>query len=287
MKYIRVKCNSCGADSYTVLYNSNLKNSNPSVKEFTSTINEYATYNDIVKCNKCGLIYMNPRDEDVKNLYRDVVDEEYLNSWSERERTFKKHITWIKKYKKSGKILDIGCYAGIFPSVGEKFGFEVTGIEPSKWAVGYARKKTKSKLYQGSWKDIKFDDNSFDIVTIWDVIEHLEDPLGCLKTAYKWLRRDGVLMVTTHDINSLLAKIMGRKYPWLMRFHLYHFSPKTLLEMIKKSGFKDIKVTYYSKVFSLKYLLSRVGININSNLFSEICIPVWSGDMFMVTAMKI
>lgn len=286
MDYIKVKCNLCGSENNSILYKSNIRIKKPSVEEFTSTVNEYATYNNIVKCNDCGLVFMNPRDENVNSLYQDVVDKEYINSWNEREKTFKNHISWIKKYKKNGNLLDIGCYAGIFPYVAKKSGFEVTGIEPSMWAAEYAGNKTKSKIYQGSWKDVSFKEGSFDIITIWDVIEHLEDPLGCLKISHKWLKRDGLLTVTTHDISSILARMMGGKYPWLMRFHLYHFSPKTLTEMIKKAGFTDVKTTYYSKVFSLKYLLSRLGINTDNKILSGVSIPVWSGDMFMITARK-
>lgn len=286
MSFIKVKCNICEGNDYVVLYKSNLKKSGPSVKEYTSTVNDYASYNDIVKCKKCGLVYMNPRDKNVNSLYKDVVDKDYIESWDERKNTFKKHLTEINKYKKNGKLLDIGCYAGIFPTLAREEGFDVTGIEPSKWAASYAADKSKSLIFQGSWSEIKLKKNSFDVITMWDVIEHLEDPLGCLKAAYSWIKKGGALAVTTHDINSIMAKIMGNKYPWLMRFHLYHFDSKSLARIIEKAGFKvDVKRTY-SKMFSIRYLLERVGIRTRLNFFSKISIPIYTGDMMIIIATK-
>jgi len=71
-----------------------------------------------------------------------------------------------------------------------------------------------------------------------------------------------------------------------MRFHLYHFNPSTLSKMISKAGFVQLKTNYYSKVFSVKYLLSRLGLNVSNKIFSDISIPVFSGDMFMIIARK-
>lgn len=286
MNYVKVKCDYCGLDNCDILYKSNIGKKMATVREFTSTVNKYASYNNIVKCNNCGLIYMNPRDKNVNTLYRDVIDNNYLKSWNERKSTFRNHLVEIKRFKKRGRLLDIGCYAGIFPEVAKEAGFEVTGIEPSKWAAKYAKNKTGLTIYQGSWDKVKLRISSFDVVTIWDVIEHLEDPLGCLNKAYKWTNKGGILVVTTHDISSLIAKIMGGKYPWLMRFHLYHFDKKTLAKMIEKAGFKVVVKTTYAKIFSLKYLLSRIGVITKSKVFEKISLPIYSGDMMMIIAIK-
>ena len=96
----------------------------------------------------------------------------------------------------------------------------------------------------------------------------------------------GIVAVTTHDIGSLFARVMGRKYPWLMRFHLYHFTPTTLSAMLSRAGLKPVLTKYYSKRFSLKYFLSRLGIKVKGKLFEKISIPIYTGDMMLIVAEK-
>ncbi|HPM43574.1 MAG TPA: class I SAM-dependent methyltransferase [Candidatus Omnitrophota bacterium] len=288
MNVITVKCNLCGADDYTVMYDSNLKGDPPTVEDYTSTINRYGFFDRIVSCNKCGLVYMNPRDTGIKDLYREVVDEQYLDSKDERAATFRKHLRALGRYaKKGGELLDIGCYTGIFLEEAAKEGYQVTGVEASRWAAECARKISEAKIIEGSWDEVDIGGGSFDVVTMWDVIEHLEDPSACIKKAHEWLREDGILAISTHDIHSFFAKIMGKRYPWLMRFHLYHFDPATLTEMLSKNGFSRIGLEYYIKGFSLKYVLSRFGLNVTGRLFKKISLSFNTGDLFMIVARKI
>ena len=287
MQFKNVPCNLCGADDYTVIYPSKLDYSTPTVLDYTSTVNKYGVFHNIVRCNQCQLLYMNPRDVNIKDLYKDVCDQSYLDSWDERIHTFKNHIKILKRYKFNPTILDMGCYVGIFMEEAKKAGFTVNGIEPSAWAVEYAHKRTGAPVTMGTCDDKQhFPAESFDIVTLWDVIEHLENPSACLNNVFTCLKQDGIVAVTTHDIGSLMARIMGPRYPWLMRFHLYHFTPKTLSALLRKNNIEPIYTTYYSKKFSLSYLLSRFGISTKSKIFKKINIPVYTHDMFMIIGQK-
>lgn len=287
MEYLKVKCNICNSDDYRIIYHSNVGITSPSVEDYTSTVNKYSTFNDIVKCNHCGLVYMNPRDAGVNELYKDVVDNAYLEAWQERAETFNDHLEVIAKYKTYGKLLDIGCYAGIFLDEAQKRGFQVTGIEPSSWASGYARNKTKATVINaGCNEKLFFSEAEFDVVTLWDVIEHLDDPSLCLSNVHTYLKSEGIVVITTHDIGSLIAKLMGKRYPWLMRFHLYHFTPATLSALLLKNKLEVVCTKYYSKKFRLDYILSRFGIKVKKGIFSRITVPVNFGDMFMIVAKK-
>ncbi len=287
MEYSKVKCNICGSDDYKIIYHSNVGITRPSVEDYTSTVNKYSVFNNIVKCKKCGLVYMNPRDVGVNELYKDVVDNAYLKTWQERSETFNEHLKVIAKYKPCGLLLDIGCYAGIFLDEAQKRGYQVTGIEPSTWASDYARKKTGATIINASCNEkLFFPTEEFDLVTLWDVVEHLDDPSLCLSNIYTYLKSDGIVVITTHDIGSIIAKLMGKRYPWLMRFHLYHFTPKTLSVLLLKNRLEVVLTRYYSKKFSIAYILSRAGIKAESALFKRIVIPVNTGDMFMVIAKK-
>jgi len=284
---IKVNCNLCGSDNYSVFYPSTIRNSQPRVEDYISTNNQYGIYNTIVVCNCCGLKYVNPRDEGIKDLYKSVVDNAYLESWNERAYTFTKHMKVLSKYYKEGKsLLDVGCYAGIFLSEAKKAGYAAAGLDPSLWAVVFAREKTCADVRQGGWDEVFFPEESFDIVTMWDVIEHLEDPSACLNQAYRWLKKNGIIALTTHDIASPFARFMGKRYLWLMRFHLYHFEPKTLSAMLFKNNFQPIATEYYSKKVSLQYFVERVGVRIDWKIFKKIPVAINTGDFFIIIARK-
>lgn len=285
VKYI--KCNLCGANDFKVIFPSNLAMAPATVEEYTSTGTRYASHHDIVKCDSCGLIYMNPRDSNVFSLYEKVVDESYLETWNERAATFQRHLQVLQRFKPDGRLLDMGCYAGIFIGEAQKKGYHASGIEPSRWASSYAHQRTGANIVNGGCQERQFDDRTFEIITLWDVIEHLEDPSQVLALAHDYLDRDGMIAITTHDIESFPARIMKKRYPWLMRFHLYHFTPQTLKAMLLKNGFEPFFLKYYSKRFSLSYLLSRFGIRTSHQLFRSFIIPVNTFDGFIILARKI
>jgi 2-polyprenyl-3-methyl-5-hydroxy-6-metoxy-1,4-benzoquinol methylase len=280
-----VRCNLCGSDDYTLRFPSTVR-ARPTVEDYVSTINRYGDCHDIVTCKQCGLTYMREVDQGIVDLYGGVEDAEYLRTWEERAETFRGHLAVMKKYREAGQVLDVGCYGGIFIHEARRQGYELTGVEPSAWAAAYAAECTGVRVVQGDCLSTSFPDDSFDMVTLWDVIEHLEDPLGCLRSVHGYLRDEGLVFVTTHDIESRFARMLGRRYPWLMRFHLVHFSPRTLSRMLEEAGFAVEEVAYYSKRFSLRYLLGRFGINVRSAFLDRIKIPINTGDMFMAVARK-
>lgn len=281
-----VRCNLCGSDDYYIKYGSNITSILPSLQEYTSTNNRYGFFNRIVVCRHCGLVYVNPRDSDTKRLYGEIIDDDYLKSWQERARTFRAHIKILKKYNSGANLLDIGCYAGIFINEAKREGYNVTAIEPSKWAAEFAAKKTGIKVLCGGWEDFSLKEECYDIITLWDVIEHLEDPSACFKKIHRWLKKDGIVVITTHDISSFFARIMDRKYPWLMRFHLYHFTPKSLSALLVKNGLKPFFIKYYAKTFSIGYFLNHLNIKNRSEYLNNIHLSINTGDLFMLIAKK-
>jgi ubiquinone/menaquinone biosynthesis C-methylase UbiE len=93
---------------------------------------------------------------------------------------------------------------------------------------------------------------------MWDVIEHVPDPKAALRHAHRLLKRDGVVVVHTIDIESPFARIMGHRWPWLMEMHLYYFSPRTLRQMLEGVGFEVIHASPQGRYLSLGYLVSRL-----------------------------
>jgi len=102
--------------------------------------------------------------------------------------------------------------------------------------------------------DADLQDGSFDVITMWDVVEHLYDPKSDLDFLYSKLKPGGVLFITTHDVEELFARLTGRHYPMLMYQHFYHFSKRTLGMMLENAGYRVVGVQYHYKSWSLAYL---------------------------------
>lgn len=284
--FYRETCPACDSKQRKVKFQSTLDNSKASSKDYVGTNTGYGKYHDMYECLSCHVLYMNPIDSGLDQLCADVVDEDYLKSWDERALMFQEHLVELKKYIKSGDLLDVGCYAGIFLNEAKMQGFNVKGIEPSTWAADYARSKVGCTIYQGILEKYDLPKNEFDVVTIWDVIEHLSDPKLSLQKAHETLRPGGYIAITTHDIHSVFARVLGKKYPWLMRFHLVHFSPSTLSSLLRSVGFEIKDVVYYKKALSINYFLKRVGIQTPLNAFTKKRLAFNTGDMFMIIAQK-
>jgi len=142
----KVKCNLCENDDYEVLYPSKLKNEDIlESSELACTNLWHGRHYRIVRCKKCGLIYSNPRDKAnlFKNFYKEVRDESYYMVSAAREKTFKRTLDHIGEIKKGKKLLDVGCYTGLFMHLARIYGWECLGIEPSEWASEFGKEKYK------------------------------------------------------------------------------------------------------------------------------------------------
>ena len=133
---------------------------------------------------------------------------------------------------------------------------------------------------------------------MWDVIEHLADPLSELKRAHTLLKPGGTLAVHTMDIDSLISKIMGGRWPWFMAMHVQFFSQKTMIRFLEKAGFEIIWTGVQGRYLRLHYLVSRIGgLNRYLGSFANLiistfgvgdrAIPVNFGDLFTVYARRV
>lgn len=213
----------------------------------------------VVKCSACGLIYLNPRPTRAKigNYYpkesywgRDVaVNPTNADFKKEREYAFGPIYDFVMKHKNKGSILDIGAGTGTFLSNFKELGWKVDGVELSNDAVKFSKKIFKIKLKIGDFFDHSFQTNYYDVATLNNALEHLYNPLETLKRAHKLLKKNGMIIITVPNVDSLGLKIFGKRWHAIQPpRHLYHFSEKTLNEMLNKSGFKTIRTNrwYYA-----------------------------------------
>lgn len=275
-EYIEINCNLCGANDSYIFYNKILTKKNKKLSEIYSPSSNDICYDQIVKCKNCGLIYINPRlkDDLIINGYTNSIDEAYISQKESRIKTFTKVLRLIESfYSNRGRILDVGTAAGFLLKVAKESGWETFGIEPSIWMCEYANRNFDVNVQQGTLIDGLFENNFFDVVVLWDVLEHIPDPLSTLKIINKILKPKGLIIINFPNIEDIFSKVLGRKWWFILSAHLYYFSTKTLFLMLKKCNFIPFYAKPQFQQLELGYLIYRLKPYSNI-LFKLMSLPV-------------
>ncbi len=262
-----IHCNLCGADDAAVRFASTMPiekvNGHPANPEhFYCTTLSYGQHYRIVECRQCGLVYTDPRRNpaEMMNDYKAVVDTRYLQERQGRILTFGRNIRPLEEMipeRNGHRLLDVGAHVGVFVQVAQKRGWDAWGLEPSRWAVDVGRKKGLN-IIQGTLLEAEFAPESFDVITMWDVVEHLYDPMADIHEAARILKPGGVFCAHTMNLDSPFARLMGKHWPWLVEMHLYFFTPQTLGAMVEKAGLEVESWKTQGRYLHLGYLLSRL-----------------------------
>ena len=298
-----VACNLCGSNRTRLIFPSTLPDrAQPQDMEaFRCTSSGYGRHHAIVQCCDCGLVYSNPRwdDSELMNSYEAVQDPLYLQEREGRVLTFERHLRPLEKITgpaNGRKLLDVGCYIGVFLEIAARHGWEAWGIEPSQWAAEQAR-QTGLSVIAGTLAGANLPEASFDVATLWDVIEHLPDPMAEIQRVYRILKPGGLIVIHTMDMDSLFARVMGGKWPWLMEMHIYYFSQRTMAAMLRKAGFEVLWSGPHGRFQTLGYLGTRVTAlfgtvgrpvewALNATRLRQATVPINLGDLFTVYARK-
>ena len=298
---IEVNCNLCGLDEWHVRFPMTMNGDGLNVDAFRCTNPGYGHHAQIVQCVHCGYVYANPRwsETELLTAYTAVTDDMYVQERTGRELTFQKHLQAMEKVVGSAdgrSLLDVGAYIGVFVEIAMAAGWAVCGVEPSNWAALEAQKQGLNVI-NGTQDAPQLNGRQFDVITMWDVIEHVDDPSAEIAKSYQLLKPGGWLVVHTMDIDSFMARLMGRRWPWLMDMHLHYFSQKTLAQMLTQNGFEVVWSGAQGRYLRLGYLATRVGgLNatagrllsklIDGGRLSELALPINFGDLFTVYARK-
>jgi 2-polyprenyl-3-methyl-5-hydroxy-6-metoxy-1,4-benzoquinol methylase len=211
----------------------------------------------LVECRACGLVYITPQlaADDLAALYQDTYwqsecakDYGYMDYVKDQElyvRTFRKRIRNLTAHRRGGKLLDVGCAAGFFLHVAREHGFDYHGVDVASSMVRFARESLGlENIVEGTLEAAAYPDATFDVVTLWDVIEHLADPLAVLRECGRVMKPDGILVVETQNVRSGFARLMGRRWHhFKMLEHLYHFDPATCTSLLDRAGFEVVAST--------------------------------------------
>jgi SAM-dependent methyltransferase len=155
-----------------------------------------------------------------------------------------------------GRLLDIGCGNGRYLSTMKKLGWQVSGVEKNPKASKYAREELHLDVNTGDLLDYKYQDKSFDAVTMWHSLEHLYEPLQTLKEVSRILNNDGLLVVAAPNIDSFVAKIFKTYWYGLqLPIHLIAFTPDSIAKMLNQAGFDVKKICYDRRSSTLRLSL--------------------------------
>ena len=217
----------------------------------------------LVECIKCNFQYLNPRikSEIIFNSYIENEDETHTLQDKQRYKTFRRSIKKIInllniKETNNKTFLDIGSASGVCLKAIKDLGFKEEGYEPSKWMVEYGRNKYQVNLKPGSINDVNIN-NKYDLISLWDVLEHVTDLNKTLKRIKTFSKNQTILIINVPDINSLACKIMKKKWPFYLNVHLYYFNQNTIESILNKYGYSLIKHFSHWQFLELGYLIKR------------------------------
>ncbi len=233
----------------------------------------------IVRCRACGLVYVNPRPapEDLGSLYT-----EYHARGGETEATWNRLMSRIFRQSADilcssrngacpGRILDVGCGYGSFVALMRERGWDADGVDPSPTVVNAAVRKGRP-VHLGTLAGMQTPEGTYDAVTMFYVLEHLPDPMGALKRVFDLLAPGGILLLRvphTTPIVRFLAPLGLGEALYDPPFHLYDFSPVVLREMLRRTGFADIRTFPGAPTVP-----SRLGVRIATALFGTLAAGV-------------
>lgn len=221
-----VACNLCGQNDAAVLFSK--------------------WNHNIVKCRRCGLVYVNPRsfaiegDDYFRGAYLSTIEDNGLLKPG-IEHIYRGVIQNLSTYLRPSRLLDVGCAMGHFMVYARQYGWDVRGVECSSYAAAYGREKYALKIYPVcDLREARFPSSHFDACVLIEVAEHLPHPRQTFTEVFRILKPGGVLYVTTPNFGSFRALL--RREEWtavIPTGHLYYFTAASLGRLLELIGFID------------------------------------------------
>jgi 2-polyprenyl-3-methyl-5-hydroxy-6-metoxy-1,4-benzoquinol methylase len=199
-----------------------------------------------VRCPDCGLVYSAtvPDERTLKEVAEDWARKHHASAerleWEKQATVgdvlFGQRMKIINRYRNSGKLLDVGCSTGFFLEYAASHGWKINGSELSHYTATMAQERLGVEIKKGTFLEAEFQPG-FDVVTMWDVIEHAPEPQKFLGEAFRVLRRGGLLALTTPNYDSLSRWVLNGRWEALCPpRHLVVFNTRTLKKMVEQVG---------------------------------------------------
>lgn len=235
---IRSRCNLCGDTRFRVRF-------------FKSPYTR-------VQCKRCGLVWSleQPDSAELEAMYGEEYfrGATYLDYESDRsviESNARARLRALDPWTRPpGTVVEVGCATGFFLDVCRKGGWTARGVELSHYAAAYAREQLGLTVHQGTLKDADYPRASAKLVALWDVIEHVSDPMTTLRQSTALLQPGGMLALSTGDTGSLIARMFGRSWRLMTYDHLYYFSQATIRRYLQTVGLELVKISHPGRLVS-------------------------------------
>jgi SAM-dependent methyltransferase len=232
-------------------------------------------------------------------IYAGLQDSQRVEDGEDRARAARLYVQRLGRYAgaRRGALLDVGCSTGAFLTAAVQDGWEVTGIEPSAWLAAQARARSGAEVHECSFEDWPLPARPFDAITMWDVLEHVEDPRAVLAKAGRALRSGGILGLNVPNIASLPARCMGRRWPLILPEHTYYFTPASLARLLEETGFARRVRSAHPVRFRAGFVAERLcqhgvpGAGVLRRALAALglhsaSVPVLMGDMTVLASRK-
>lgn len=200
----------------------------------------------LMRCKTCSIVWLTspPKPEEM-SLHYDQDYHRIISAGGEgsAENRWRAQRELILKYKQSGAILDIGCSSGGFLGTMRNSRWKRYGIEIAAATAEKAKLTTGAEVFVGDAVDAPFAPESFDVVTCFDVLEHVYEPRKFLAKALEWLKPGGIFYTVLPNVNSWEARVF-RSYWYGLELprHLFHFSPASLRHLMASVGFEEVRL---------------------------------------------
>ena len=224
---------------------------------------------DLRRCQSCSLVWVSdpPSPDELGSHYGPDYHKAITTASETSPKRWESHKKSIARFKGGGSVLDIGCSSGSFLNSIKNSNWKLHGIEMSPDEAERARERTGAQVFVGDILNADFPENSFDLVTSFDVLEHVYNPKDCMKKIAYWLKPGGVFYVFIPNIEAWEARFFSSYWFGLeLPRHLCHFGPESLRKLTSRAGLSELslstpRVTYAE--YSIRYVydesLRRMG----------------------------
>lgn len=263
----------------------------------------------IEKCPQCKLMAVENVPENLTPYYAegyftgDVNLDGYMDYDQDKvvtQKTYEGYLDEITKVCNHGKkitMFEVGCATGFFLERAQERGWEVSGIDLSEYAIEKAKAKGL-RVSTGSL-DTYTTEEKFDVIVMYDLIEHVKDPVLTLQKAGQMLKEGGLIVITTPDAGSIWARVWGRRWhAFVPPQHLFYFRVSHLKNILKKQGLETIEASHHGKWFTIPYIirllyswtgltfLSRLATWCSKSALKSKAIPINVRDTLFLIARK-
>jgi SAM-dependent methyltransferase len=249
-----VPCNYCKVDDATVVFPAGV-----------------AQLNQVVRCNRCGLMYASPRAKEPDHIEIAGYDPEYNPLYPRDPRVLKEQLQ-VRDYEKTrallnriyperGKLVEVGSSLGYLLEIFRHDGWDVLGIEPFYQACRHAREQLGLEVKNAILETANLPDEFADVVLLNHVIEHLDDPHRTLQEVNRILKPGGHFVIETPRYDTLMFKLMGRRERSVScGGHIYFFTTSSLRTLYEAAGFETVQLDYVGRSLTAERLLYNVAV---------------------------